>query len=100
MHQRSARPLSREDYFVRRRPVDLHGRLGYAGLRPKLVGCEVLELSDTGAYVETYALIDDVPQLFTLEINGEYHRARLIWSEGRNIMLAFFREELHYLEAD
>jgi len=95
--QRPARPTSREDYFTKRRPVDLHGRLGYGGQKPRLVGCEILELSETGAYVETYARIDETGELFTLEINGKYQRARLCYAEGQRLRLEFFFEELNYI---
>lgn len=91
------RPTSREDYFIRRRPTELHGRLGYGGQKPRLVGCEILQLSDNAAYVETYVPIDDMPQLFTLEIDGKYHRARLCYAEGSRLRLEFFTEELDYI---
>jgi hypothetical protein len=90
------RPTSREDYF-RHRPVELHGRLGYGGQKPRLVGCEILQLSDSGAYVEPYVQIDDLPKLFTLEINGQYHRARLCYAEGSKLRLEFFTEDLNYI---
>jgi hypothetical protein len=95
---RSGRPPSREDYF-RHRPAELHGRLGYGGQKPRLVGCEILQLSDTGAYVEPYVQIDDMPEFFTLEINGQYHRARLSYAEGTKLRLEFFTENLHYIDA-
>ncbi len=96
---RSTRPPSREDYFVRLSPAELHGRLGYGGQKPRLVGCEILQLSDKGAYVEPYVLIDDIPEFFTLEINGQYHRARLRYAEGQKLMLEFFTEDLHYIDS-
>jgi hypothetical protein len=95
--KRPARPTSREDYFTKARPVDLHGRLGYGGQKPKLVGCEILELTETGAVIETYAEVDKTAELFTLEINGKYQRARLCYAEGQKLRLEFFFEELHYI---
>jgi hypothetical protein len=95
----STRPPSREDYFIRRHQADLQGRLGYGGRTPKLVGCEILELTDIGALVETYAQVDAMAKFFTLEIDGQYHRAQLVKSKGRQILLAFFKEELNYIEA-
>jgi hypothetical protein len=92
------RPASREDYFIRPRAVGLHGRLGYGGKIRQLIGCEILELSERFAHVETYALIPEMPQLFTLEIDGQYHRARLFVSDGRRLRLEFFLEDLHYIE--
>jgi hypothetical protein len=93
------RPPSREDYFIRQRLPDLYGRLGYGGQTPKLVGCEILNLTDIGALVETFAPVDAAAKFFTLEIDGEYHRAQLVKSEGRQILLAFFKEELNYINA-
>jgi hypothetical protein len=77
--------------------MDLHGRLGYAGHKPQLVGCEIIELTETGAFVETYAPIDQTAKLFTLEINGKYQRARLTYAEGQKLRLEFIAEELHYI---
>jgi hypothetical protein len=100
MPARPPRPTSREDYFIKRRAMRLHGRLGYSGLKPRMVGCEVFELSETAAYVETYAPIDDMPQFFTLEVAGSYHRARLCYADGQRLRLEFFVEELNYVEAE
>lgn len=92
------RPASREDYFVSHKPAELHGRLGFGGQKARLVGCEVLELSDTGALVETYAPVEDAPKYFTLEINGQYQRARLYLADGRRLRLEFVPETLDYIE--
>jgi hypothetical protein len=94
------RPTSREDYFIKHQPVEMHGRLGYGGQKAKLVGCEILELSERGAYVEPYAPIDGTPKFFTLEINGQYQRARLRETEGRKLRLEFFNENLHYIDVE
>lgn len=94
------RPSSREDYFIRQQPVELHGRLGYGGQKPRLVGCEVLELTAAGASVEAYAPIEGTPKLFTLEINGHYQRARLCTAEGRRLRLEFVAEALDYIDAE
>jgi hypothetical protein len=91
------RPSSREDYFTRRRPDNLHGRLGFGGQKARLVGCEITQLSEAGAFVETYVPVADMPDIFTLEINGVYHRARRIWAEGQRLQLVFFTEELDYI---
>jgi hypothetical protein len=100
MSLRPARPSSREDYFAKRRPDNLHGRLGFGGQTPRLVGCEVFELSEKWAYVESYILIDNPPKMFTLEIDGQYHRARLCYAEGLRLRLELFFEELHYIDID
>lgn len=92
------RPPSREDYFIRRHSADLHGRLGSGGQKPQLVGCEILDLSEAGALVEPYAPVDNTAEYFTLEFNGQYRRARLVKSEERLLLLAFFNEELDYIE--
>ena len=96
--QRGTRPTSREDYFIKRRPAELHGRLGYTGKKPRVVGCEIFELSESSAYVETYAPIDEMPEFFTLEVAGIYHRARLCFADGHRLRLEFFFEELDYVE--
>jgi len=98
--QRPARPSSREDYFARRRPDNLHGRLGFGGQTPRLVGCEIFELSERWAYVESYVQIDNPPQSFTLEINGQYRRARLCYAEGQRLRLELFFEEINYIDVD
>lgn len=97
---RMSRPASREDYFTRRQLTDLHGRLGYGGVRQRLVGCEVLELTTRGAHIEAYAPIEGSPKLFTLEVNGEYQRARLCMADGRRLRLEFVAEDLHCISAD
>lgn len=95
---RTARPASREDYFTSRRPDALHGRLGFSIPVPRVVGCEIFELSDNAAYVEAYMQINTMPEIFTLEIEGQYHRARLLYAEGRRLRLEFFDEDLDYIE--
>ena len=99
-------PSQGSDLGHQRTPVTLRRgagwalcRLGYGGRTPKLVGCEILELTDIGALVETYAQVDAMAKFFTLEIDGQYHRAQLVKSKGRQILLAFFKEELNYIEA-
>ena len=99
-HAHPSRPASREDYFIRHQPAEMHGRLGYGGQKPKLVGCEILELSSTGAYVEPYAPVDSAIKYFTLEINGQYQRARLFVAEGRRLRLEFIAESLDYIETE
>lgn len=93
-----ARPPSREDYFIRRPSLNLPGRLGLSGPRPRLMGCTVLEFSNSGAVVEVFAPMDETAKFFTLEFNGQYHRARLVRAEGEKLLLAFFAEELDYIE--
>lgn len=97
---RPPRPTSREDYFIKRKPAGLHGRLGYSGSKPRMVGCEVFELTETSAYLETYAEIDEMPLFFTLEVAGAYHRAKLCFADGRRLRLEFFVEELDYVEGE
>ncbi len=93
-----ARPPSREDYFIRQSSLNLPGRLGMSGPRPRLVGCTILEFSESGALVEVFAPVDEAVKYFTLEFNGHYQRARLVRAEERKLLLAFFPEELAYIE--
>ena len=79
--------------------MNLHGRLGYGGEKPGMVGCEIFNLSETAAYIETYFPVTTPSPFFTLEINGQYHRARLCYAEGRRMRLEFFTEDLDYIEA-
>jgi len=69
------------------------GRLAYGGLNPALIGCEVIDLSDTGVRVETYVALNPVPQFFSFEFGKIYCRARTRWSKGKEIGLEFIFEE-------
>lgn len=81
-----------------RRPAALQGRLAYGGQTTGLVGCEILDLSDSGVRVETYAQIDDLPELLSLEFGGVYNRARRCWTHEREIGLEFVADEAQTLE--
>ncbi len=55
-----------------REPAALQGRLAYGGLTPGLVGCGILDMSETGVRIETYVRLENLPEIFTLEICGVY----------------------------
>ena len=65
------------------------GRLAYGGLHPGMVGCRILDLSDTGVCVETYATLVNAPEFLTLEFCGIYIRVRRCWVLGNQIGLEF-----------
>lgn len=77
---------------------ELYGRLAYGGQSTGLVGCEILDLSETGVRIETYAQIDDLPEYLSLEFGGAYHRARRRWRRGREIGLEFMADDIQPLE--
>jgi hypothetical protein len=88
-----------ESRLVARAQASLQGRVAYGGMNPGLVGCDVLDMSEAGVRVETFAQIDQLPEILTLEICGVYNRARRCWAEGRQIGLEFIFEDEHYLDA-
>ena len=71
------------------------GRLAYGGLQPGLVGCEILDMSEGGIRVSTFARLEPCPELFSVEFNGVYSRARRSWSKGHEIGLEFIVENDH-----
>jgi hypothetical protein len=81
-----------------RQSTKLHGRIGYGGSQPGLVGCEILDLSETGVRVETFIQLDDLPETLSVEICGVYNRARLCWVSGNQMGLAFITEDTQYLD--
>lgn len=79
-----------------RRPAGVPGRLAFGGLSTGLVGCEILDLSDTGARVEVFARLDDLPEYLSLAFGGTYHRVRRCWMRDREIGLEFIADDLQY----
>lgn len=75
-----------------RKPVKLQGRLGYGGPRPGLTQCEILDLSETGMRISTFAQIDSIPEYVSVEFSGLYMRARCCWTAGREAGLEFIFE--------
>ena len=95
----SSGSLAPDHRNARRKPATVQGRLGYGGIHPGLVGCDILDLSETGVRVETFCQLDEVPEICTLEICGVYNRARRCWVRGRQIGLEFIFEDAQYLDA-
>jgi hypothetical protein len=87
-----------ERRLAAREPASLLGRLAYGGLTPGLVGCDVLDISETGVRVETFAPLEHVPELVTVEICGVYNRARCSWVRGRQIGLEFVFDDADYID--
>lgn len=88
-----------ENRLAARVPAGVQGRLAYGGVTPGLVGCDVLDMSEAGVRVETFAQLDQLPEILTLEICGVYNRARRCWVQGRQIGLEFIFEDEQYLDA-
>jgi hypothetical protein len=89
----------KESRRARRQHAGLRGRLAYGGLQPGLVGCDILDLSETGVRVETFVQLDDLPETLSLEFCGAYHRARRCWVRGRQLGLEFIIEDTEFLES-
>lgn len=79
--------------------ANLQGRLAYGGMHPGLVGCDVLDMSETGVRVETFARLGELPETLTLEICGVYNRVRRAWEQERQIGLEFIFDDTQYLDA-
>lgn len=88
-----------ENRQAARIPASVQGRLAYGGMHPGLVGCDVLDMTQAGVRVETFARIDELPEILTVEICGVYNRARRCWAEGRQVGLEFVFEDTQYLDA-
>jgi hypothetical protein len=65
------------------------GRLGYGGPEPGVAFCRVLDLSEAGVRVELFAPLDPMPELFSIEFEDVYCRARRCWVKGNEIGLEF-----------
>jgi hypothetical protein len=81
--------LDTEKRGAKRAPVKRDGRLAYGGLNPGIVGCQILDLSETGVRVRTFTTIDPVPEFFSIEFCDVYSRARLRWSKDHELGLEF-----------
>ena len=89
-------PASRRKAEQRRKAreiVSKTGRLAYGGLQPGMVGCQICDLSESGIRVETYATLSEMPEFFTLEFEGNYFRARRVWTYGNEIGLEFIADD-------
>lgn len=88
-----------ENRLAARMPARVQGRLAYGGENPGLVGCDVIDMSEAGVRVETFAQIEQLPEVLTVEICGVYNRARRCWAMGRHVGLEFIFEDEQYLDA-
>jgi hypothetical protein len=79
---------------ARRKKSSSLGRLAYGGNEPRVLSCEIFDMSETGVRVETYAPPSLVPEFVTLEIGGIYHRARRCWIKGHQIGLELIPDEV------
>lgn len=73
--------------------TSIPARLAYGGLKPGLVGCEILDVSEGGVRVSTFARLDPCPEFFSVEFLGVYSRARRSWSKDHQIGLEFIKED-------
>jgi hypothetical protein len=65
------------------------GKLIFGGANPTVVDCFVIELSATGARVETQVMIQ-VPDIMTLRlVDMSEYRVRRAWAIGNRIGLEF-----------
>jgi len=81
--------LDTEKRGTKRVPVQRTGRLAFGGLNPGIVGCQILDLSETGVRVRTFATLDPIPEFFSIEFCDVYSRARLRWSNDHELGLEF-----------
>ncbi len=65
------------------------GRLAYGGVQPGLINCRILDLSETGVRIETFVLLDPLPEFFSLEFCDVYCRVRRCWAKDHEIGLEF-----------
>jgi hypothetical protein len=82
-----------------RQPASLQGRLAVGGLTPRLIGCDVLDLTDDGARVELFAPVENLPDMVSIEICGIYNRARCCWTRDREIGLSFQLGDMQALDS-
>jgi hypothetical protein len=87
------RALSKEIWAEMRRTKRVltgkTGRLGYGGPSPGLVGCRILDLSESGVRVETYVSLTPTPAFFSIEFGDVYCRVRTCWVKDHEIGLEF-----------
>ena len=84
---------SKEHRRATRENLSSLGRLAYGGEEPRVLSCEVLDVSETGIRVETYVHPIDIPEFVSLSFGGLYYRARRRWVEGNQIGLELIPDE-------
>ena len=67
----------------------MEGELSYGDFNPEVIGCRILDLSETGIRVETCSIVP-VPEELSIRLflNIEY-RVRRRWAAGNQIGLEF-----------
>ena len=86
-------PTCTEQRRAKREKLASLGRLAYGGAAPRVLSCEMLDVSENGLRVETYVHPTDVPEFVSLEFGGIYCRARRRWVEGNQIGLELIPDE-------
>ncbi|MDR3505833.1 MAG: PilZ domain-containing protein [Acidocella sp.] len=89
----SSTPPGSEQRGARREKLSSLGRLAYGGEEPRVLSCEVLDMSETGVRVETYVHPSQVPEFVSLEFGGIYYRARRRWVDGNQLGLELIQDE-------
>jgi hypothetical protein len=64
------------------------GKLLYGGFTPSVADCLIVEMSDSGARVETSVMVH-VPEIFILHVNGADRHVRRAWAVGNQIGVEF-----------
>jgi hypothetical protein len=67
------------------------GKLFYGGFAQSVADCLIIEMSDSGARVETGVMVH-VPEIFMLHVNGADRRVRRMWAVGNQIGVEFLAE--------
>jgi hypothetical protein len=89
----SPTPPRAENRHATRENLSSLGGLAYGGEEPRVLSCEVLDISETGVRVETYVHPVDIPEFVSLTFGGRYYRARRCWVEGNQIGLELIPDE-------
>lgn len=77
---------------AKREQLSSLGRLAYGGDEPRVLSCEILDMSETGIRVETYVNPSQIPEFVSLEFGGIYYRARRRWVNGNQIGLELIKD--------
>jgi hypothetical protein len=76
----------------------LHGRLAYGGLAPRLVGCQILDMTEHGVRAALLIPLEDMPEIVSIEICGIYNRARRCWAHDGEVGLEFILDDTQSLD--
>jgi len=78
---------------TKRVKTSLPGRLGFGGLNPGIVNCQVLDLSEHGLRVQIHESLDPMPEFFSIEFGEVYCRCRRCWVEDNEMGLEFIFDQ-------